>query len=102
MQEKFSIVAIAAVITAVFTTTIVMSLTVQPAFADTCSAKSGACVSHDSGCGCTVASTHHGNTRAADNGVVTQAQRDTQAFSAVGACGGKPGIFLGSKTLCAS
>jgi len=109
MQEKLSIVAIAAVVTAVFTTTLVMSLTVQSAMAATCSPKNpSACADTRGGGLATNADTQH--TDASKSGPTTGAS-STGPHAANGLAlsngfGGNPcpsgtGVFKNGKMTCA-
>ncbi len=99
MQTKILIAAIITVTAALITATTVV--TVQSVDADTCSPKSTACVFHDSGCSCTVASTNHGNTRASgESGVVFS--HGNAAFRGGAFCsGGQPGVIKNGHTICA-
>jgi hypothetical protein len=113
MQDKLSIVAIAAVITAVFTTTIVMGLTVQSAAAtQVCSPKNPS-VCADGTAGNLAQQSLTPNTKAgtiaccvsggpnAESGINTQ-HHDFARTSINGECGGKPFVRINNGPITCS
>jgi hypothetical protein len=95
MQEKFSIVAIAAVITAVFTTTLVLILTVQSANA-VC-ARNGVCATTTPNPPSSVLDGHIGASTALGGGGPNAVNSGGQhgAFTSQDSiCGGKPFVMI--------